>query len=107
MIKSFYTKSEKTAKTDEEQYYLTVAEICTALKEATTTIVNLYDGYREAARLLRENKIETPVDMPEEQAEAVLDVLATLNQTFVLTEGFACECIVKQNLLENSTVLKK
>lgn len=50
------------------------------INEAQDFILSMYGEYCEAARILRENKLGACVDMPEERAEVLADILASFTQ---------------------------
>lgn len=50
------------------------------INEAQDFILSMYGEYCEAARFLRENKLRARVDMPEERAEILADLLASFSQ---------------------------
>lgn len=50
------------------------------INEAQDFILSMYGEYCEAARILRENKLGAYVNMPEERAEVLADILASFTQ---------------------------
>lgn len=50
------------------------------INEAQDFILSMYGEYCEAARILRENKLGACVNMPEERAEVLADILASFTQ---------------------------
>ena len=50
------------------------------INEAQDFILSMYGEYCQAARLLREQGIKSCVDMPEERAEILADLLASFTQ---------------------------
>lgn len=50
------------------------------INEAQDFILSMYGEYCEAARILRENKLGACVNMPEERADIMADLLASFSQ---------------------------
>lgn len=56
------------------------------INEAQDFILSMYGEYCEAARILRENKLRARVDMPEERAGILADLLASFSQAKIYLE---------------------
>lgn len=85
MLKSYFS-NDKT-ESDNVCRIRLIKDALQEIAEAQELLVLIYGQYCEAARLLRENKIETCVDMPEEHAESVLSTICGFYQICSLLDS--------------------
>ena len=78
MLKSYFS-NDKT-ESDNECRVRLIKDAIQEIAEAQELLVLIYSQYCEAARLLRENKFATCVDVPEEHSESVLSTICSFYQ---------------------------